>query len=55
VIYSGKEKGPEPLSGPFAMQRMADVDCSDVIADLKGREQPDQVVIVSGHLDSSEF
>lgn len=33
-------------------QQLADVDSYNVVADLKGSEQPDQVVIVSGHLDS---
>ncbi|HLW52136.1 MAG TPA: M20/M25/M40 family metallo-hydrolase [Candidatus Angelobacter sp.] len=33
-------------------QMLADVDSYNVVADLKGSEQPDQVVIVSGHLDS---
>jgi Zn-dependent M28 family amino/carboxypeptidase len=33
-------------------QKLADVDSYNVVADLKGSEQPDQVVIVSGHLDS---
>jgi len=33
-------------------QQLADVDSYNVVADLKGSELPDQVVIVSGHLDS---
>lgn len=33
-------------------QQLEDVDSYNVVADLKGSEQPDQVVIVSGHLDS---
>ena len=31
-------------------QKLADVDSYNVVADLKGSELPDQVVIVSGHL-----
>lgn len=31
---------------------LPDVESANVIADLKGREHPEQVVIVSGHLDS---
>jgi Zn-dependent M28 family amino/carboxypeptidase len=31
---------------------LPDVESYNVIADLKGREKPDEVVIVSGHLDS---
>lgn len=33
-------------------QMLANVDSYNVVADVKGSEQPDQVVIVSGHLDS---
>jgi carboxypeptidase Q len=33
-------------------QKLAEVDSYNVVADLKGSELPDQVVIVSGHLDS---
>jgi len=33
-------------------QTLPDVDSYNVIADLKGSEHPEQVVIVSGHLDS---
>ncbi|HEY6347980.1 MAG TPA: M20/M25/M40 family metallo-hydrolase [Candidatus Angelobacter sp.] len=36
----------------LATQQLADVDSYNVVADLKGSEQPEQVVIVSGHLDS---
>ena len=33
-------------------QTLADVESYNVVADLKGSENPEQVVIVSGHLDS---
>jgi Zn-dependent M28 family amino/carboxypeptidase len=33
-------------------QQLADVDSYNVVADLKGSEHPEQVVVVSGHLDS---
>jgi Zn-dependent M28 family amino/carboxypeptidase len=33
-------------------QRLADVVSHNVIADLKGSEHPEQLVVVSGHLDS---
>jgi Zn-dependent M28 family amino/carboxypeptidase len=33
-------------------QQLADVDSYNVIGDLKGSEHPEQIVIVSGHLDS---
>ena len=33
-------------------QKLPDVTCYNVIGDLKGSEHPEQVVVVSGHLDS---
>jgi len=33
-------------------QQLADVESANVIGDIKGSEHPEQVVIVSGHLDS---
>jgi carboxypeptidase Q len=33
-------------------QTLPDADSFNVVADLKGRERPDEVVVVSGHLDS---
>jgi len=33
-------------------QKLPDVTCYNVIADLKGSEHPEQIVVVSGHLDS---
>jgi carboxypeptidase Q len=33
-------------------QTLADVESANVIADIKGSEHPEQIVIVSGHLDS---
>ncbi|MBI1760960.1 MAG: M20/M25/M40 family metallo-hydrolase [Acidobacteria bacterium] len=33
-------------------QRLPDAESANVIADLKGSEKPDEIVIVSGHLDS---
>jgi hypothetical protein len=33
-------------------QTLPDAESYNVIADLKGREHPDQIIIVSGHLDS---
>jgi len=32
--------------------RLPDVDCFNVVADLKGSEHPEQIVVISGHLDS---
>src|SRR5256886_8315197 len=36
----------------LAPQTLPDVESANVIADIKGSEHPEQVVIVSGHLDS---
>lgn len=36
----------------LATQQLADVESYNVVADLKGSEHPEQVIIVSGHLDS---
>ena len=36
----------------LATQKLADVESFNVVGDLKGSEHPEQVVIVSGHLDS---
>src|SRR5207244_4849205 len=33
-------------------QTLPDVESANVIADIKGSEHPEQIVIVSGHLDS---
>src|SRR5262249_61378505 len=33
-------------------QTLPDVESANVIADIKGSEHPEQVIIVSGHLDS---
>jgi len=33
-------------------RKLPDVDCFNVVADLKGSEHPEQIVVVSGHLDS---
>lgn len=36
-------------------QKLPDETCYNVIADLKGSEHPEQIVVVSGHLDSWEL
>ena len=36
-------------------QQLPDVTSHNVIADWKGSEHPEQVVVVSGHLDSWDF
>lgn len=46
------QQGPVRMHMVLTPQQLADVDSYNVVADLKGSEQPDQVVIASGHLDS---
>jgi len=45
-------QGPVKLHLTLTPQTLADADSYNVIADWKGSEHPEQVVIVSGHLDS---
>ncbi len=45
-------KGPVRLHLTLTPQTLPDADSFNVVADLKGRELPAEVVIVSGHLDS---
>ena len=45
-------QGPVRLHLVLTPQMLPNVDSYNVIADLKGSEHPEQVVIVSGHLDS---
>jgi carboxypeptidase Q len=45
-------EGPVTLHLRLSPQTLPDVDSHNVIADLPGRENPDDIVIVSGHLDS---
>ncbi|MBL6749229.1 MAG: M20/M25/M40 family metallo-hydrolase [Nevskia sp.] len=45
-------QGPVSLHLLLRPQTLPDVDSHNVIADLPGREKPDEVVVVSGHLDS---
>jgi Zn-dependent M28 family amino/carboxypeptidase len=44
--------GPVTLRIKLLPQILADVDSHNVMADWTGREHPEEVVIVSGHLDS---
>jgi carboxypeptidase Q len=46
------ESGPVTLELLLTPKTLPDVDSANVIADWPGREKPDEVVIVSGHLDS---
>lgn len=45
-------EGPVRLHFVMTPQMLPEVDSYNVIADLKGSKHPEQVVIVSGHLDS---
>lgn len=45
-------QGPVTMHLTLTPQKLPDVDSYNVIADWKGTEHPEQVVIVSGHLDS---
>jgi hypothetical protein len=45
-------EGPVRIHLTLTPQRLADVTGYNVVADLKGSEHPEQIVIVSGHLDS---
>jgi carboxypeptidase Q len=45
-------RGPVTMKLTLTPRTLPDADSYNVIADLPGREFPDQVVLVSGHLDS---
>jgi carboxypeptidase Q len=45
-------QGPVKMKLILTPQTLPDVESANVIADIKGSEHPEQVIIVSGHLDS---
>lgn len=45
-------RGPVKMQLTLTPQTLPDSDSFNVVADLKGREKPEEIVIVSGHLDS---
>ena len=45
-------QGPVKMKLILTPQTLPDVESSNVVADIKGSEHPEQVIIVSGHLDS---
>jgi hypothetical protein len=45
-------QGPVKMKLTLTPQTLPDIESANVIADIKGSEHPEQVVIVSGHLDS---
>jgi carboxypeptidase Q len=46
------KQGPVKMKLLLTPQTLPDVESANVIGDIKGSEHPEQVVIVSGHLDS---
>lgn len=51
IAYLAKQ-APVRMKLVLTPQQMANVESFNVVGDLKGSEHPEQVVIVSGHLDS---
>ncbi len=45
-------QGPVKMKVVLTPQTLPDVESANVIGDIKGSEHPEQIVIVSGHLDS---
>src|SRR6266542_2551344 len=45
-------QGPVRMKLVLTPQQLPDVESANVIGDIKGTEHPEQIVIVSGHLDS---
>jgi carboxypeptidase Q len=45
-------QGPVKMKLVLTPQQLPDVESYNVIADIKGSEHPEQVIVVSGHLDS---
>jgi carboxypeptidase Q len=45
-------QGPVRMKLILTPQTLPDVESANVIADIKGSEHPEQVIVVSGHLDS---
>jgi Zn-dependent M28 family amino/carboxypeptidase len=45
-------QGPVKMKLVLTPQTLSDVESANVIGDIKGSEHPEQVIIVSGHLDS---
>jgi carboxypeptidase Q len=52
MIASLAHEGPVKMKLTLTPQTLADAESYNVIGDVKGSEHPEQVVIVSGHLDS---
>jgi Zn-dependent M28 family amino/carboxypeptidase len=52
LIVDLVKQGPVKMKVVLTPQTLPDVESANVIGDIKGSEHPEQVVIVSGHLDS---
>jgi hypothetical protein len=52
LIAALVRQGPVRLKLVLTPQTLPDVESADVIGDIKGSEHPEQVIVVSGHLDS---
>src|SRR5437660_4819835 len=54
LIVDLAKQGTVTMKLVLTPQTLADVESANVIGDIKGSEQPEQVVIASGHLDSRD-
>ena len=52
LIVDLVRQGPVKMKLVLTPQTLPDAESANVIGDIKGSEHPDQVVVVSGHLDS---
>jgi carboxypeptidase Q len=52
LIADLMRQGPVKIKFALTPQQLPDVESYNVIGDIKGSEHPEQVIIVSGHLDS---
>src|SRR5256885_15164904 len=52
LIADLARQGPVKMKLILTPQQLPDVESANVIGDIKGSEHPDEIVIVSGHLDS---
>src|SRR5438270_7840494 len=52
LIVDLVKQGPVKMKLVMTPQTLPDVESANVIGDIKGSEHPEQIVIVSGHLDS---
>lgn len=52
LVSALRAEGPVTMRLVLTPQILPDAESANVIADLKGSEHPEQVIVVSGHLDS---